>query len=62
MLASDPPYSYAEISAALGIPAGSIGPQRDRCLNRLRRAMTRAPSGDEPGPGRRPDRPGPGVP
>jgi RNA polymerase sigma factor (sigma-70 family) len=49
MLVSDPPYSYAEISAALGIPAGSIGPQRDRCLNRLRLAMTRAPSGDEPG-------------
>ena len=49
MLLSDPPYSYAEISAALGIPVGSIGPQRDRCLNRLRRAMTRAPSGDEPG-------------
>lgn len=49
MLVSDPPYSDAEISAALGIPVGSIGPQRDRCLNRLRRAMTRAPSGDEPG-------------
>jgi len=50
MLVSDPPYSYAEISAALGIPVGSIGPQRDRCLNRLRRAMTPAPSRDEPGP------------
>jgi RNA polymerase sigma factor (sigma-70 family) len=49
MLVSDPPYSYVEISAALGIPVGSIGPQRDRCLNRLRRAMTPAPSRDEPG-------------
>jgi RNA polymerase sigma factor (sigma-70 family) len=49
MLASNPPYSYAEISAALGIPVGSIGPQRDRCLNRLRRAITPAPSRDEPG-------------
>jgi RNA polymerase sigma factor (sigma-70 family) len=39
MLASDPPHSYAEISAALGIPVGSIGPQRARCLERLRRAM-----------------------
>ena len=39
MLTSDPPHSYAEISAALGIPVGSIGPQRTRCLNRLRRHM-----------------------
>ncbi len=28
MLLHDPPYSYREISAALGIPVGSIGPQR----------------------------------
>jgi RNA polymerase sigma factor (sigma-70 family) len=39
MLISDPPHSYAEISAALGIPVGSIGPQRTRCLNHLRRSM-----------------------
>jgi RNA polymerase sigma factor (sigma-70 family) len=38
MLLSDPPYSYAEISAALGIPVGSIGPQRARCLERMRRS------------------------
>jgi RNA polymerase sigma factor (sigma-70 family) len=38
MLISDPPFSYAEISAALAIPAGSIGPQRARCLDRLRRS------------------------
>jgi len=37
MLMADPPYSYAEISAALNIPVGSIGPQRARCLERLRR-------------------------
>jgi RNA polymerase sigma factor (sigma-70 family) len=37
MLMADPPYSYAEISAALAIPIGSIGPQRARCLQRLRR-------------------------
>jgi len=29
--------SYAEISAKLGIPAGSIGPNRSRCLDKLRR-------------------------
>ena len=37
MLISDPPHSYAEISAELGIPVGSIGPYRARCLDRLRR-------------------------
>jgi len=38
MLMSDPPRSYAEISATLGIPVGSIGPTRARCLNQLRRS------------------------
>ncbi len=38
MLISDPPHSYSEISAALGIAVGSIGPQRARCLDRLRRS------------------------
>ena len=28
---------YAEISATLGIPVGSIGPSRSRCLEKLRR-------------------------
>lgn len=36
MLMNDPPHSYAQIHAALGIPIGSIGPQRARCLERLR--------------------------
>jgi RNA polymerase sigma factor (sigma-70 family) len=36
MLVSDPPYSYAAISAALGIPVDSIGARRDRCLERIR--------------------------
>jgi RNA polymerase sigma factor (sigma-70 family) len=36
LLASDPPASYAEISAALDMPIGSIGPTRARCLERLR--------------------------
>ncbi len=38
MLISDPPISYAEISTRLPIPVGSIGPQRARCLDRLRRS------------------------
>jgi hypothetical protein len=38
MLLSDPPFSYAKISAVLSIPIGSIGPQRARCLDRLRRS------------------------
>jgi RNA polymerase sigma factor (sigma-70 family) len=42
MLISDPPRSYAEISATLQIPMGSIGPQRSRCLERLRRSSALA--------------------
>jgi DNA-directed RNA polymerase specialized sigma24 family protein len=37
MCISDTPHSYAEISVILQIPVGSIGPQRARCLERLRR-------------------------
>ena len=37
LLITDPPVPYAEISAKLGIPVGSIGPNRARCLDRLRR-------------------------
>jgi hypothetical protein len=37
MLAADPPLPYAEISVRLGIPVGSIGPTRRRCLDKLRR-------------------------
>jgi RNA polymerase sigma factor (sigma-70 family) len=42
MLAADPTPSYAEVSAALGIAIGSIGPTRARALTRLRREATRA--------------------
>jgi len=38
MLAKDPPVPYAQISATLQIPVGSIGPQRARCLERLRKS------------------------
>jgi RNA polymerase sigma factor (sigma-70 family) len=37
LLTADPPVSYATISARLGIPVGSIGPTRRRCLDKLRR-------------------------
>jgi RNA polymerase sigma factor (sigma-70 family) len=37
LLLQDPPVPYAEISARLGIPVGSIGPTRRRCLDNLRR-------------------------
>jgi len=36
LLTGDQPLSYAQISAQLGIPAGSIGPRRGRCLGKLR--------------------------
>jgi RNA polymerase sigma factor (sigma-70 family) len=36
LLMADPPASYAEISDQLGLPVGSIGPTRRRCLTRLR--------------------------
>jgi RNA polymerase sigma factor (sigma-70 family) len=38
MLICDPPCSYADISARLGVAVGSIGPTRARCLDRLRRS------------------------
>jgi RNA polymerase sigma factor (sigma-70 family) len=37
LLIEDPPVPYAQISARLGIPVGSIGPCRSRCLDKLRR-------------------------
>jgi RNA polymerase sigma factor (sigma-70 family) len=37
MLTADPPVPYTEISARLGIPVGSIGPTRRRCLDKVRR-------------------------
>ncbi len=39
LLFAEPSPSYEEISAALGIPVGSIGPTRQRALARLRRAL-----------------------
>ena len=39
LLMADPPASYAEISDQLGVPVGSIGPARGRCLAQLRVAL-----------------------
>ena len=35
MLAAEPAVPYAQISAELGLPIGSIGPTRARCLRKL---------------------------
>jgi RNA polymerase sigma factor (sigma-70 family) len=46
MLLSDPPHSYTDIHRELGIPIGSIGPQRARCLERMRRSSALAALGE----------------
>ena len=45
-LMASPPPSYAEVSSALELPVGSIGPTRGRCLDRLR--VLAAPAGLAP--------------
>ncbi|HVM00139.1 MAG TPA: sigma-70 family RNA polymerase sigma factor [Egibacteraceae bacterium] len=42
VLMADPAPSYEETSAALGMPIGSIGPTRARCLEQLRRIVEAA--------------------
>lgn len=39
LLMADPPTPYADISDELGLPVGSIGPTRSRCLSRLREQL-----------------------
>ena len=39
LLVSDPPPSYEEIGGRLGMPIGSIGPTRGRCLERVRTSL-----------------------
>lgn len=39
VLMAYPPPSYAEVSAALDVPVGSIGPSRQRCLECLREIL-----------------------
>lgn len=36
ILSADPPPSYEDVSETLEMPIGSIGPTRQRCLDRLR--------------------------
>jgi RNA polymerase sigma factor (sigma-70 family) len=38
LLFGDPPAPYAAISDTLGLPVGGIGPNRQRCLDKLRRS------------------------
>jgi RNA polymerase sigma factor (sigma-70 family) len=40
LLTTVPAVSYAEISAALDMPIGSIGPTRARCLSQIRKRLT----------------------
>jgi RNA polymerase sigma factor (sigma-70 family) len=40
MLFADPPPTYAEISATLSVPIGSIGPTRCRLLGKLRDVLS----------------------
>jgi len=47
LLMREPPMPYTEISRALGIPVGGIGPSRARCLAKLRRCQPLADLLDE---------------
>jgi RNA polymerase sigma factor (sigma-70 family) len=40
VLMSSPPPSYQEVSAAMDMPIGTIGPTRQRCLEQLRRLIS----------------------
>ena len=48
VLMASPPPSYAEVAAALGLPLGSIGPTRARCLQRLREEVAGITGGTSP--------------
>lgn len=41
ILLGSPPPSYGEVAVWLGMPVGSIGPTRQRCLRRLRDILRR---------------------
>jgi RNA polymerase sigma factor (sigma-70 family) len=45
LLFAEPPALYADISTSLGIPLGSIGPTRSRCLANLERRLSADASG-----------------
>ena len=48
LLFADPPLAYADISAALEMPVGSIGPTRSRCLASLKSLLSYAQAAGEP--------------
>jgi len=62
LLIVDPPLPYATISARLGIPIGSIGPTRSRCLDKLRSHPAIAALIDEAGSAGSAMHPAPGRP
>jgi RNA polymerase sigma factor (sigma-70 family) len=43
LLFADPPTPYTQVSTEIGIAVGAIGPNRQRCLERLRRDPALAP-------------------
>lgn len=47
LLTADPPLSYDDIAELTGRPRGSIGPTRQRCLDRLRRSAELRPFIDD---------------
>ena len=47
VLLADPPPSYEEVSKALDMPIGSIGPRRARCLESLRKRLEALPAAAE---------------
>lgn len=49
LLAVAPELTYPQLAGALGIPPGSVGPNRGRCLARLRRNLARTGFFEEAG-------------
>jgi RNA polymerase sigma factor (sigma-70 family) len=47
LLFADPPVAYADVSAALEMPVGSIGPTRSRCLASLKSLLSYAQAAGE---------------
>lgn len=39
----EPPCSYEEITRRIGLPHGSIGPNRGRCLEKLKETLSKVP-------------------
>lgn len=40
---SDPPLAYEEVAERMGMALGSVGPTRNRCMEKLRRALEALP-------------------